>query len=247
MKNYIKTEFKRGFFSKRNKIAILLCFLSMILCVFDNLIHIYPRDDASKLFTYTMAELIVIIAPILACLPFVDSYLNDVESGTLKYIYTKITPMKYAITKILVNGLLGGLVMLIGATLSFLVFLTRGIHVSDSALINKELINIYTKTPFFYIVLIIFFMFIFGFVISTLGLGMSTIITNKYIAILFPFILYMLAGIFLGGINNRLDPMSLLSLDDGVLIYIVLYDLLLFVIGIVLFLTKILRHGDVIE
>src|SRR3712207_7984004 len=51
------------------------------------------RPPRSTLFPYTT----LFRSPILACLPFVDSYLNDVESGTLKYIYTKITPMKYAI------------------------------------------------------------------------------------------------------------------------------------------------------
>lgn len=247
LKNYIKNEFKRGFFSKRNKIAISLCFLCMVLYMHENLFSTYWEVEASYLFTWSTRGFIGTFAPILVCLPFSDSYLDDVNSGMQKYLYTKITPIKYGVIKLFVNGLLGGFVLLIGSFLSFLIFLSRGIHVVKNANILSGLADIYTKSPFGYIFLIMFCMFIFGIVFSTLGLSISTIIKNKYVSMIFPLMFYMILSVFLEGVINWLSPSRLMLLRDGHIFTIFLYDFILFVIGVVIFLIKILRNGDVIE
>lgn len=243
MSNYIKYEFKRGFFSVKNKLAISLCVMCMILYVVQNLIDINRKIDASYLFVDTVTELIKLLAPILVCLPFVDSYLDDVNSGMHRYLYTKITPLKYALIKILVNGLLGGLVLLIGSSISFLIFLTRGINGFDNSLVNENLLHIFNKSPLGFVLLSILFMFIFGITFSTLGLGLSTIFKNKYISILILFTLYILSLFF----SDKFDATRLLSVSYGTIASALLYDFTLFTIGVVLFLIKILKHGDVIE
>jgi len=247
LKNYIKNEFKRGFFSKRNLIAIVLCFLSIVLYKFEDLFNTYWKVEASYLFTWSTRGFIGIFAPILVCLPFADSYLDDVDSGMQKYLYIKITRLKYGVIKLFVNGLLGGLVLLIGSFLSFLIFLSRGIYVVKDANIINGLADLYTKSPFGYIFLIIFCMFIFGIVFSTLGLSISTIIKNKYVSMLFPFIFYMILSVFLDGVIDCLNPSRLMLLIDGRIFTIFLYDFILFVIGVTIFLIKILKSGDVIE
>src|SRR3712207_7684204 len=59
----------------------------------------------------------------------------------------------YGVIKLFVNGLLGGLVLLIGSFLSFLIFLSRGIYVVKDANILNGLADLYTKSPFGYIFL----------------------------------------------------------------------------------------------
>ncbi|WP_141640081.1 hypothetical protein [Clostridium novyi] len=196
MNNYIKYEFKRGFFSIKNKLSIILCVMCMVLYVIEKLIDVGVKTDASYLFNVTVIELIKLLAPILVCLPFVDSYIDDVNSGMNRYLYTKITPLKYGLTKILVNGLLGGLVLLIGSAISFLIFLTRGINGFDNSLVNEHLLHIFNKSPLEYVSLLLLFMFIFGITFSTLGLGLSTIFKNRYISTLILFVLYILSGFF---------------------------------------------------
>src|SRR3712207_9304047 len=81
----------------------------------------YTTLFRSYLFTWATRGFIGTFAPILVCLPFADSYLDDVDSGMQKYLYIKITRLKYGVIKLFVNGLLGGLVLLIGSFLSFLI------------------------------------------------------------------------------------------------------------------------------
>src|SRR3712207_7569766 len=102
----------------------------------------YTTLFRSYLFTWSTRGFIGIFAPILVCLPFADSYLDDVDSGMQKYLYIKITRLKYGVIKLFVNGLLGGLVLLIGSFLSFLIFLSRGIYVVKEANILNGLADL---------------------------------------------------------------------------------------------------------
>lgn len=228
-------ELKRSLTNRNTPIAVIIGILCMIVGTEMNLLNSNFHTDAFYLFSFSYAHgtssILLIIVPILVCLPFSTSYLQEKQSNFQQNIYVRINKRKYLITKVIINGLVGGLTITIILTISFLIFLIfKGTH-STVDLVNYLDLSgtpayLYGISPFLYVLVIIIGSFFGGFTFSTITLSLSTIIKNKYISLLSPFILNAITGIFLQQINKvfymaNFFDVTYYSLN---LIYIVLYE-----------------------
>lgn len=123
--------------------------------------------------------------PILAVLPFAGSYIDDLRSKYARMFLIRSGLRPYLVSRVLVSYLAGGLVILLGAVMTWgataLVFLpvehrVRGLEPLGGEGIGAEC----------------FLMFLNGGLWAVVGMAMSTIMESKYIAYTSPFIAYYL-------------------------------------------------------
>jgi hypothetical protein len=189
-----------------------------------------------------------VVFPILVALPFASSYVVDVDSGMIDYIYLRMGRIKYLLTRLLVNALVSGFVISSSLLISFILFLMiKNFDVqpinSVSVVLFKEIFN---ESPVVYILIYILNTFICGAVFSTFGLGLSTIIKKQYFAVLSPFLLYILSGTLFTQINKFFNSAILFDLNyygDLKIIHVLFYDIFLLILSISIFLIGALKDG----
>ena len=155
------------------------------------------------------SSILGVIAPLLAALVFSNSYLQDKDSGFLKFIYARMNRKRYIISRIFVNAISSG-VIISAALVVILIFVSLifGINTNPSSYfeVTGAYVFLYAKSKWIYVVYIIILSFIFNVIFATLSLGLSPFINNKYLSFLCPFAIYILTQtlfpyIGLGGFN----------------------------------------------
>ena len=254
MNYYFKNEFKIVLFSRRS-IYVFIITLGLLLISFFNFINIEGFNlnefkviyDSLDVYIYIRKDLLVLIAPILASLVFSDSYLLDSESGFLNYIYIRTNKIKYITIKLLVNALVSGIVITFASSIIIL-FLIILLGVNNNHLhdITGPFNFIYYQSRILYFLLLLGVSFIFNVVFSTLSLGLSPWIKNRYLTTLSSFFYYFLSGTLLVSIGltnlnaNILYTLNPIAAESN----IILYQIILFIIGVILFFTGVLFKDE---
>ena len=247
MNYYFKNEFKRVLFSRRS-IYVFIITLGLLLISFFNFINIEGFNlnefkviyDSLDVYIYIRKDLLVLIAPILASLVFSDSYL-------LNYIYIRTNKIKYITIKLLVNALVSGIVITFASSIIIL-FLIILLGVNNNHLhdITGPFNFIYYQSRILYFLLLLGVSFIFNVVFSTLSLGLSPWIKNRYLTTLSSFFYYFLSGTLLVSIGltnlnaNILYTLNPIAAESN----IILYQIILFIIGVILFFTGVLFKDE---
>ncbi len=249
MKRYIKEEFKRAFVSYNTILAVLILFFSIVFGSIGNLIDkSFPFGSGYLFFTSYNVGIAFLITPILICIPYVDSYINDLNSGYIKYLLLRIKPIKYGVIRIITNAMVSGCTIFIGLSTGYLTLLKIKGIADDSKyiIINDELISLYNNSQPRYTLLLIMLATLGTIAFSTFGLGLSTFLKNRYLAILMPFFCFIFSGMFLGPINHYMNLQILFNIsfyNDIKIINLILIDIILFLIGTFLFMNDVLKKG----
>lgn len=255
MVNYLKTEFKRAIFSPNALISLIITlfiltfsFYKMFLNVKGfNLYNLKNIFDSIDIFISIRNDLLSFLAPLLASLIFSDSYLLDNESGFLKYIYSKISQKKYILIKLITNALISGLIISIALSITFIfLFFLLGIKETGANNVTNDFEFIYHKSRFLYVIFLIGVSFIFNVIFSTLSLGISTLVKNRYLAILSSFFYYIISGTLLSALGfYKLNATILFTLNPvSSSVEIILYQCILFFIGVILFYCGVLKRNE---
>ncbi|WP_160673983.1 hypothetical protein [Clostridium sp. C8-1-8] len=261
MKYYFKEEMKRIFLSKNMLVAVIMAFLCMFTSILLGNFYVEKKDAVYYFMlahSLGSASLLPLLAPVIVSLPFVASFLEDKESGFFKYLLLRISHKKYVVIRLISNALAGALALTIPLSTIFVFYaLFYGVKTNGMA-VGKyagDLSWLSVNRPLLFVFSIIALTFIYGMVISTLGLGLSVIIKNRYLAIILPFILAIFTGTVLEyyGVNSIFD-FHLSGIIDFTLRsyvnikHILLYDSILFLFGVLLFVKfSSGRNGDKIE
>lgn len=247
MNTYIKEELKRAFLSKVTIGTVILSILLVFGGMFEYLGWI-PYGGISVLYIFLSgynsgtASFLGVVFPIIACLPFASSYVEDCKSGLKKYIYLRMEKKKYMTIRFFINGLVGGTVLFIGPFIAFLFLLV--IKLFTGIPMVKEQMETFTyfegmgiHSPIVVIIIILGTLFFCGFILATVALGVSTIIQNIYLTVLAPFILYIISATVLMNINPNLNLLGLYNVDHYGMSFTqrFVYGMILCVIGVVLF------------
>lgn len=258
MKNYIKSEIYRAIKSRNTLIAFTVSLLALFIA-FLQFIQFFQLGlislnndiyDAVDIFVRircsTRASTLSLIAPLIASIIFSDSYLADKDSGFLKFIYMRLDQKKYIWIRILVNALISGLVMLMASLIMLLVLIIIfGIRNTGLNEVQGPFSWIfYNHSKILYAVFLIIISFIFNVIFSTLALGISPWIKNKYLTFVFPFLYYIISATIFETFSLVLGLNKYFSLNATILFElnpiatefnIVIYQILLLIIGISLF------------
>ena len=216
---------KRSILNIRMLFVIVTNFIILFVSLFEyGIITVdgkTPGTTYDILTMYTIPFAIssfIIFAGIFPGLPYAFSYLEERNSGYLKYIRTRINIGKYAKYKVLFSGLSGGLSVMIPGVMIFAVICLIGRKVipGDNGHIFKQLMwapYMYIWGGRFVLLLKAILLFLFGAMWAELALLFSNIFKNRYVAYVLPFLAYELMWlVFPVGIWN---PVYLVRSDFG--------------------------------
>lgn len=147
-----------------------------------------------------------LIAPLIAAFPFSDSLTLDRVSGFLRLVLARTSYWRYFIAKVVACVLAGGLALALPLLACFVcanfVF-PRGLNLSDYEVRFVSHLQppgrlgplgaLYWTAPDLYAVSLIIHGFVFGAVYALFGLAVSSVNDNRYIALVTPFLVYILA------------------------------------------------------
>lgn len=196
-----------------------------------------------------------LFAPALAVLPAATLFCDEYNSGFLKSILMRTDKKKYIIERIICNSISGGFALAIPILLIFVVSLVFGEPYLKSN-IPENFSTFYEGTVFeniqfiwgglFVSVITIVLTFIFGMVWANAGLCISAFVTNKYVSLAFPIILYYCASITLYRFNLiMLSPMNTIMPNADKtpsLSFVFVYQFILWCTGATLFAFGIHRR-----
>ncbi len=183
---------------------------------------LYPHTVFNKWMggdpTSLQPYLYFLIFPILAALPYGASYAEDEKSGYARLLLVRSSRGSYYGSKALAVFLSGGtavvlpLLLNLGITAAILPSLVPQavtfLYPIHSASLWSEL---YYSHPYLYIALFLLLIFIFGGLFALLALPVSRFTNNRFLILLFPFLIYVfshaLAGYFQA---SRFSPMMFL-------------------------------------
>ena len=227
MKTVIKTEFERAYRSLGMKLSLLvgltialiqyvkqvLPWKNDIITYFDGRYITYPlsvfnmwlgADDTNPwLMIYLM------LFPILASMAYGASYYDDVKSGYIKNVYTRIGKRKYLIAKYITVFVSAGStvilpmlfnLMLTSAIMPSLVPSMNGLFAPGSVGMFSYIF--YTR-PYLYVTIYIIMYFIYGGVIASIALAVSKIARYRFIVLIIPFAIYYGTGLLSPFVRNE--------------------------------------------
>ncbi|MDY4251878.1 MULTISPECIES: hypothetical protein [unclassified Clostridium] len=216
MKYVLKEEFKRAFLNKKFILLVILGLLIHIYSLFvwehgviffdysaedivlDAAIEGITKSINRYTFWYHGMDIYIIIMPLLACIPYSASLCGDKESNFYTYIVTRTKKKDYFISKIFINGLIGGVILALPTLLFYLLltFIVPGPIIYFRVHPIGFLSELFMSNPNLYILFTILIEFLFGFTYSTFALAISKFNVNKVFILLTPFI-YWYVGTFI--------------------------------------------------
>ena len=152
--------------------------------------------------------------PLLTTLAYSDAYAEDFNTGFIKNILTKVEKKKYLKVRYGVNFVLGGLVVVFPLVINFMGEMLAYPLIENSLYFGMRMVTVngfmpelFYSHPFIYTVLRMLSIFLFGGMLSSLALALSTVIKNRYIVLVFPFIILI-------GLDVLLDSFGLYSISN---------------------------------
>ena len=135
------------------------------------------------------------VMPLLVCLPFVDSYLNDFQSRRLNFILLRNSYAQYFHAKTIAVAISAASVVLGIFSMWFLIVLLCFPHTSlpsDFSYIPQgPFDHLYQLHPLSYVAVVICLNVVSGIIYAWLGLGATLFLRNKVFVLCAPLVLYI--------------------------------------------------------
>lgn len=214
MKRLLKVELSRSLTSKSMLSALIIGLIIVLAQVFQEVIpasrfieeglkYNKPMFFPGSAFMHWISQsismetfLYYMILPILATIPFVDSFFTDKKSGYIKNVLIRAKKKDYYISKYMATFISGGLAVVIPLIVSFLITsmilpsmlpeVTNG-GVFPTSMWSK----LFYTNPYFYVLGYLIIDFIFSGLIATIALSVSLIADYRFAVLIAPFLIYI--------------------------------------------------------
>jgi len=183
--------------------------------VSDDFYVFYPRS-AFVSWMYFIGDTYLVYSltfPLLASLAYSDAYAEDFNSGLIKSVLTKVEKGKYLTIRYFVNFMIGGLVAVFPLIINFIGEMAAYPLIENNYYFGMPLViqgsfwpELFYNHPILYILLRLFILFLFGGMLASIGLAVSTFVKNRYIVLIVPFLLVL-------GIDVLSSAIGILSLS----------------------------------
>ena len=259
MHRSLHLQLKRELFSFPMFISIVigLVFLLHPLCIplFMSIKYASPFDYVFIFYTPHSGGVFDLFAPALAVLPAATVFCDDYNSGYIKSITMRTTKKKYIAERLLCNSIAGGFALAIPVLFIFAISLIFGEPYLRSS-IPDGFSTFYADTVFENIqfvwggllvsVIVIALTFLFGMVWASIGLCVSAFLTNRYIALAFPIILYYSINILFSRLGfTMLSPVNTIMPNAYMtpsLVYVLVFQFILLFTSAILFVFGVNRR-----
>lgn len=198
-------EVRRSVLSARFLACVAFVVLAQLWWASGDLPH-GRETGAFGLFLYMTDGPVSILAPIIAAIPFAQSFATERNEGFSRLVLIRMPQVRYQAIRLLSTALSGGLV-LAAPMAGLLVWLQSRFPLVE---------DINGPRPFFgaefypdqvtYMWLLVAVAFLFGATYATVGLAGSTLLRNPYYALVLPLAAYIMPNVLLA--NLRLERFS---------------------------------------
>lgn len=213
---YIK-NLKKSFLNMGMFFSIIAAFIILIRTFFTyDLFNIGQEMDIISLLTYPFAmSTFVPFACLFPILPYAFTFLEEKNSGYYKYVLMRCSRKKYIFNKILFTGISGGASLVCPFAIIFLIADICSCDVSTEHFPYMYIDKIWGPYVFILggrlvLLLRLVLIFLFGVLWAEIALFISTIVSNRYIVFIVPFVSYQISWMILPGIIN---PVMLFRAD----------------------------------
>ncbi len=260
----LKIELKRAFINRSFIVALII---GIIICLWHFFEYIFPYViDSGYLsvepentffplisfncwiggnFVPVQSYLYFLLLPLIATLPFGNSYVTDKKTGYIKNIYTRTKKQDYILAKYIAVFLSGAVAVVLPLLINF--YLTSLVLPSiapDSASYSSVVFsyskwsNLFYSNPFVFELLYMLITFIFSGLISSTALIISFFVNNKLIVAFAPMIIYVFLSSLadISGFQN-IDLMRTINPTQGYgdTTSVLIYALILFFVTFIPF------------
>lgn len=169
---------------------------------------IYPHSVYTSWIgshTYTFSYLFFMILPLIAVLPFGDSFFYDIKNRFIHDVCTRINRKNYYFSKYAAVFISGGIVVEIPLILNF--FLTSAVlpllkpQTADymtSIGMKSTFGDFFFEHPLLYVSIFLIIIFIFSGAISTLSLVGTYYVNYRFIVLIIPFLFFLFLNSIFG-------------------------------------------------
>lgn len=214
MKRLLKIDLYRAFINRKFLLACLLGLLIAVSNFFQHVLPVFFEADYYMSLNLNMPPanvfvnwlgvnprgmeqfLYYLLLPVIAVLPYADSYFSDKKTGCIKNVLIRASKKDYFICRYISVFLSGGcafslplLINFLAASL-FLPSMTPDPYYSSIGE-NSMWNDIYYTNPILYTLLFILLAFLFSGVFATVSLSISDFSEHRFIVLIFPFLLYL--------------------------------------------------------
>lgn len=159
-----------------------------------------------------------LIAPILATLPYGDSFFSDKTSGYIKNVFIRTKKSNYYISKYIATFVVGGIVVVLPLLLNLylttmsLPSIIPQVSTKTSTISSLSMwYGLYYNHPLVYVFLYLLLDFFFFGLIATIALSISNSVNNKFVVLLSPFLYYVIFSFILRALGFGIyDPSAFL-------------------------------------
>lgn len=208
-------------------------------------------------------ELFYFLLPLLACIPFANSLHIDSQSGLVTNLVTRASPQDYFLSKSVAVFLSAGAVGAAPLLLNFLLtasllpllppITTTGQYLPFAFMMWADL---FYSQPYLYVVLYIGMAFLFSGLFALVALMLSFCMKNHFVVTLAPFIICLLFGFLMNGLQSitgitllgTLSPiyfLNPLNICFEQTQYVILGEILLLVMAIISFIIYGIRRDRI--
>lgn len=159
-------------------------------------------------------------AAVFCVLPYANSFCEDYNTRFFRFIVCRSGTKKYAFSKSVITTISGGLVMsaIVFSTIILCGILADSPETPDKIEFMRDSIwvrsgIIYVMNGYLYLFLRVLLAFLFGCVWSSIGLTISTFITNRYVTYIAPFVIYQMMWFVFD--ETKWNPVYLLRCDSN--------------------------------
>lgn len=199
----ILRDLKRALFS----VGMLLSVIIGLILLFEPVLHDFlaslkygvSGDYINFFFSSLALGGYLIFTPLMTVLPATITFCDELNTGYVKYILVRKKQNRYILSRMTANALAGGIAtalpLLLLAVLMLPVTGPYTIERLESGSFSPLHQTIFADIELVWggylcVLVIVLLGFVFGVVWSTLGLGISALIPNRYVALCAPFILF---------------------------------------------------------
>lgn len=211
------------------KIALLLS-SALFIAGFFEYIRWFPTGQISVLYAFFngynsgLTNFLIVVFPIIACLPFAASFIQDHRNRLTDLIYIRTSTYQYKVVKFFLNGMAGGIAVAAGPFVGMVILsiakliigMPLNLSETETALRFNEM---GIDNPYLMMTIVVLLLFYCGFIFSSIGLACSVIARNSYLAVLLPLVLYIVTGIMFPDYHSPFNLQFLYDINRGVPYY----------------------------
>lgn len=164
----------------------------LILAITNDLILVYRNDYImgfnyhEQLLLFSMgSETMALALPILATLPYTTAYVDDTKSGYIKVYLPRIGVDRYVVSKALSCALSGGLAVLLGAMIAYILLALLLLPMEAAPTIVSGAADVKNISPIWGKFALLFASGCFW---SMVGLMLASVTKSRYMAYIGPFV-----------------------------------------------------------